>query len=900
MSSENDTPNPPKNKPATMLFDEMGIMLKQLAALDQASNEEELNQAIPALLHSIGVLTKSDRAYVFEWTLGEKPRIDNAYEWYAPNAPERTSVIRAAFEESSDNLMEVFQRDKPLVIHDVASIARTRPAEHATLSALGIRSLVAFPMYAGNRLIGFSGVDNPMIGKSGDSLIVQLLSAVSGHLACLRDNMRTRELLRSSQRALTANLDIMEREKSLLDALSIDYTSIYACNLSRNVIEMRQEVTGSNAPIIDLELPSIANCYSERLRTYFERFVIEESCPDFLERLSAARLMRELECASRVAFRFKSKPNVQGHEHFEVQITRIRSTEDDFRVVMGFRYVDELVAEEEAQRNRLQQALDRAQLNYEIVSAISKIYWVIYRIDLQEDRFEEIAAGDEMHRVAGKGGRASTTIVDALPKIVSPESQPSMRVFMDISTLRERLAARETIASEYLAADGKWHEGRFIVKKRDAAGLPAVVLYASSIIDDQKRREFEYQRELKLAANEARRANAAKTDFLRRMSHDIRTPINGIRGMVNIAKASPRDFERLQECHDKIWDASSYLLSLVNSVLDMNKLESGNIMLESRPFNMHDMLREIKSVAEGQAAEHGVTFTLAVDDGAIKHDNLIGSPSHVNQILINLVSNGIKYNCMLGEVRLSCEELDTISETPSSEGDDKQESARFRFTCEDTGIGMSEEFQSRAFEPFTQEDRSEARTHYQGSGLGLSITKNLAEKMGGTIELESEEGRGTTFIVEIPLIIDESDKRCDADPLDRRAVAGMCVLLAEDNELNAEIAEFVLNSNGIDVRTVANGRDAVDVLEQTAPGTFDAVLMDIMMPIMNGLDAARRIRASKRADLRTIPIYAMSANAFTDDIDNSLKAGMNGHLTKPFEEEHIVAALASCRKGNAV
>ncbi len=713
-----------------------------------------------------------------------------------------------------------------------------------------------------------------------------------------------------AQQALEASLRELEREKRLIDALSIDYTSIYTCNLSRDSIETRHENSGSNAPSIDVDLPAVANCYSARLREYFNRFVIEESCPDFLERLSAQRLMRDLEGSKRVAFRFRSKPNEQGNEHFEVQIVRLREDDDDFRIVMGYRYIDEIVAEEERRRRELQEALDLARYNNEIISAISKIYWVIYRVDLSTGYFEEITADDEMHRLTGGGGVASDVIDASLPSIVSPESQNAMREFMDIGTLRERLADRDTITLEYLAASGQWHLGRFIVKKRDEAGLPLVALYVSNVIDEQKRREFDYQRELKLTAEEARRANAAKTDFLRRMSHDIRTPINGIRGMIEIANHFPDDAERQQDCRDKIWNASGYLLSLVNSVLDMNKLESGSIMLERKPFDLHELLHEVASVAQAQAIEHGVSFTLEPHRETVRHWQLIGSPVHLKQILLNLASNGVKYNSKQGEVRLSCEEIvdgGDLAEVATGAGrpltavgvpaaEAASGTAVFRFVCTDTGIGMSEEFQRRAFEPFSQEDRSDARTHYQGSGLGLSITKHLVNKMCGTISLESEEGRGTAFTVVLPLAIDKSAATEAPSALDAQAVSGMRVLMAEDNELNTEIAEFMLQARGIDVTTVRDGKQALEALVEAEPGTFDAVLMDIMMPVMGGLEAARLIRASEREDLRELPIFAMSANAFTDDVRASHDAGMNGHLTKPLEEDRIIDALANCRR----
>ncbi len=884
----------------------MSALLSQLAALDQASTEEELDCAIPSLLESIGVLTFSDCVYIFESSSADQCCLENTFAWFSPAARSlgKSSVPQQVSSDVIGRWMRHFQRNEPIIIRDVEDLRKTAPFEYDILSEQGVRSLVAFPMFSGSRFIGFSGVDNPAMDESDGVPVVQLLSAVSGHLACLRENMRARKLLKENQLILQRNFDQLKSENALLDAMSVDYTAIYACDLTHDVIEMRREYGGANSIILDKDLPDIARCYSSRLREYFNRFVVRESCPDFLKRLSFERLKRDLEDTTRVAFRYQSVPNAYGQEHFEAQVTRIRVEEDEFRIVLGFRYMDDIVAEEEERKRKLTEALDVAQLNYEIISAISKIYWCIYRVDILSNYFEEISADEQMHCLTGRCGNASEIISAALPAVVSPESREAMTEFMDVATLRERLAARDSIVQEYQALNGQWHMGRFIVKKRDAEGLPTVVLYVASIIDEQKRREFEYRDELRAAADEARRANAAKTDFLRRMSHDIRTPINGIRGMVNIANHFPTDYVRQQDCRDKIWNVSSYLLSLVNSVLDMNKLESGDIMLDFKPFDLHALLHEIESVAQGQATEHGVTFVLEPHAHAVRDWRLVGSPAHVKQILLNLASNAVKYNRDHGEVHLSCEELEGGCALPDesaarSDADGPARTATFRFVCSDTGIGMTEAFQRRAFEPFTQEDRSDARTHYQGSGLGLSITKHLVDKMGGTISLESREGQGTTFTVELPFAVDADAGREDgeASAVDAQAVAGMRVLMAEDNDLNAEIAEFLLTARGIEVTVVSDGRQAVDAVFAAEPGTFDAVLMDIMMPVMNGLDATRMIRASKRSDLQELPIFAMSANAFTDDIKRSLEAGMNGHLTKPLEEDRIIAALAGCKKG---
>ena len=387
---------------------------------------------------------------------------------------------------------------------------------------------------------------------------------------------------------------------------------------------------------------------------------------------------------------------------------------------------------------------------------------------------------------------------------------------------------------------------------------------------------------LERALEETQRASLSKTDFLRRMSHDIRTPINGIRGMIEIAEHFTDDLQKQKECRDKVWEASGYLLSLVNNVLDMNKLESGAVVLTEMPFDLPQLLNEVNTVAEMQATEHGLYYDVDMEKQQIAHPYLIGSAPHLKQVLMNLASNAVKYNKENGRVTVWCRELSCDGKT-----------AEFRFACKDTGIGMSKEFQKRAFEPFTQEGRDNARTHYDGTGLGLSIVQALVRQMGGSITFESEEGVGTSFLVTLPFQIDPNPqpkpKESVSEPID---LDGVRVLLAEDNDLNMEIATFFIEQHGAKVTTARNGREAVELFANAPQGTFDLILMDIMMPVMSGYEATETIRGMAREDAKTIPIIAMSANAFQDDIQKSRSVGMNDHLPKPLSTEKLLSAIA--------
>ena len=337
----------------------------------------------------------------------------------------------------------------------------------------------------------------------------------------------------------------------------------------------------------------------------------------------------------------------------------------------------------------------------------------------------------------------------------------------------------------------------------------------------EQEKDEKYKAELLIAAKKAEAANEAKTEFLQRMSHDIRTPINGIRGLVNMADHYADDMERQTEYRTKVKEASNLLLELVNDVLDMSKLESGEIVLEEIPFNLSSISREVFVVIEQMAAEQNIR--VAWEKKEITHRDFIGSPGYVKRVMMNVLSNAVKYNRENGQIYVSCVEIP--SEQP--------EMTTMEFVCRDTGIGMAEEFQKHIFEPFAQEHTG-SRAKFAGTGLGMAISKKLVEEMGGTITFESKKGVGSTFVIRVPFKIDlDADKREESKDVSEKSIKGMHVLLAEDNELNMEIAEFMLQNEGADVTKAWNGQEAVELFRNSEPGEFDVILMDIMIPIIN-------------------------------------------------------------------
>lgn len=392
---------------------------------------------------------------------------------------------------------------------------------------------------------------------------------------------------------------------------------------------------------------------------------------------------------------------------------------------------------------------------------------------------------------------------------------------------------------------------------------------------------MEINKQLRRAIASKEKAAAAKSQFLANMSHDIRTPINGIMGMLEIIRKTKGNQDKEEECLDKIEVSSKLLLSLVNDVLDMAKLDTDAVVLSHEPFNLDRICNETVEAVSFQAEEAGLEVTGEHDD--YTGINILGSPLHLKKILINLFSNSVKYNKPNGKIHMSMKTLERTEDTITCE-----------FKIRDTGVGMSQEFvEKKLFHPFVQADTS-SRSNYTGTGLGMSIVKQLIDKMGGTISVESELGEGSCFTVVIPFEIDHEASLKQSEEAENADISGLNIMVAEDNELNMEIIEFLLTEQGAHVEKVQNGQEALDKFEGSEPGTYDVILMDLMMPVMDGISATKAIRASKHAEAETIPIIAMTANAFYEDERKCLDAGMNAHLAKPLDMKMVVSTIAEC------
>ena len=545
--------------------------------------------------------------------------------------------------------------------------------------------------------------------------------------------------------------------------------------------------------------------------------------------------------------------------------------------------------------------------NGNYVDALLETATTVYSVNITEDRVEQnFIRKEQSHQIS------LSELGLELPcsyneycrrrsEQITRETLESYRIIDTVSKLLKRFAAGEKqITVEYRErnADGsyRWVQktilmSESIVYDRDSDSEKKVI-YGMVLLKnttDLHQREQQEMDRLKAAFQEAETANKAKTAFLSRMSHDIRTPINGIMGMLQIISKNRDDHEKVDDCLEKIQISAEHLLALINDVLDMSKLEAGKVELDHIPFNLTDVLKVAYALNDAQISLGGITFISHPYE--LQHTELIGSPLHLRQILLNLFNNAMKYNRPSGTI-------DTYTRELSFDG----QKTVIEFKIVDTGIGMSEEFvKKELFKPFTQEKTDEARTEYKGTGLGMAIVKELVEKMGGTIQAESVLGKGSTFTVVIPFEIDKTPEQHvpfgASEQIQTEDLKGTRILLVEDNELNMEIAEFMLEDGGAVVLKAWNGKEAIEIFEKSEPGEIDLIMMDIMMPVMDGLEATRQIRALDRPDAATIPIVAMTANAFSDDIRRSREAGMNEHLSKPLEMEKIIRTAARyCRK----
>ena len=685
------------------------------------------------------------------------------------------------------------------------------------------------------------------------------------------------------------------QSKDIIDALSRDTQNVFFVDLDNGVSRTIKE-NGLSSDVDELMNKKIP--FEEKLRQYIPMRVHPEDREAFAKNISLEHLREALKDKDELTGSYRTiKDGVTHHYSYTVYKLANRNC-----VVSCFRNIDDIIArhaaEEQQKREREQALQEQREEQLAIFNALSRNFKNVYLINLKKAtarvlKLEDPYNDDRLVNLMDKEFPYEPFLNAWIASAVHPDEKETLRYALSPEHLREVFASEDEYTGSYrMYGKGQIINYQFRISKLDdnnrlIAGFQIVDDIIQAHLEEEKLRrekELAYQKKIVSAMEDAKLANKTKTEFLLRMSHDIRTPLNGIIGMLEIANRFGDDIEKQAECREKVYESSKVLLELINEVLDMSKLESGSVTLEHVPFSLEKMAYEIFTVLEKQAEERGIE--VIEEDCHVEHPKLIGSPVHFKRLVMNIIGNAIKYNRPHGKIYITCREVSFDGNT-----------AVIETKIRDTGIGMSEEFQKHLFEPFSQENSS-ARTKYGGTGLGMSITKSLVEKMGGTITFESEKDVGTTFDVLIPFDVDLATHMDTAAQGEGESVsiAGEKLILAEDNELNLEIAKFLLEDAGATVIEARNGEEAVSAFNASAPGEIAAILMDLMMPVMDGYEATRLIRRSDRPDAKTIPIIAMTANAFVEDRIATKKAGMNAHIAKPLDSRTVISTVASLIK----
>ena len=694
--------------------------------------------------------------------------------------------------------------------------------------------------------------------------------------------------IRKEELQLNTQQDMSSEDIYVLKKLFTEYVSLYRLELNSGKYEILRLVENTNAKQLVGEEHTIFADYDEFTRRYADAFVPETEQEEFLDWHKCENLKKRLQEKESLTYYYHSVSKDGKDSYYEAYAVKGKADGKNFYIFLGYRNVDVILYKEKAIQEQLQKALDEAKLSNEIIEAIAKSYQYISRIDIAKDWFEEIANRDAENMNYKKSGEVFSGNRNVCKKLVAEEYQEAFLKFTDITTLPVRMKNEETIVMEYQMKDGNWHKLRFIEKKRDKDGNLTHVLCAIRSISDVKKKE----QELLQQVAEARKDAALKSRFLSNMSHDIRTPINGIIGMTELADRYPDNPEIQKKCREKLLESARHLVSMVNDILDMNKLETEQFVENDIPFNLAAVLNRVNTDQQMQAGKKKIDYVVDWKKSEMNHMYLMGNPVYIEKLLTVITDNAVKFTKPGGNVSVWCREI--------SEDDER---AFYEFGCSDNGIGMSEEFAGHAFEMFSQENKT-SRTQYEGTGLGLAIAKKITERLGGTIEIKSKKGCGTTVTMTIPFKtgvqnLMQYTENVNTESTEDIPLEGLHALIAEDNELNLEIAKLMLEEKGICVECAADGKEAVAKFEESEPGYYDVIFMDIMMPYMNGWDATRKIRTLQRPDADKIPIIAMSANAFAEDIINSHISGMNWHLTKPIDADKLMTALKECiRKNN--
>lgn len=689
--------------------------------------------------------------------------------------------------------------------------------------------------------------------------------------------------------------DIKNQEKikntlQTLEVLNKDYITIYHVNLDED--RYICYVNAQNCQIKSDELIYNDGIYSETMKSCIENLVVEEDKERLRKETAIESLKKRIKEENKFSIRYKSAKNEEEQENFEIQIVACGNP-DENTIVMGFRCIDEIVLKEQLMKKEVEAGKKRQEYRSLLVSyhALRSSMWCV---DFDSNNnILDIEMTDDFKLLLGYDiDDDMTDFGKSWRQQIHPDDNKI--TLKQWNYLKDEKAGSEERQIKFECrfrrknGEYRWYSvaGKYLLGDEGKKTLIGVL----TDIDEEKKLKLALaedveqlkrtKKDLEKALERAKQASKAKSDFLSRMSHDIRTPINGIKGMLMLTKEYAGDKEKVIEEISKAQDAEETLELLVNDVLDMSRLEQGKVKLSNGVININKLFQENEELYADSLKERNIHVVNCMQN--IKHSNIYGSAIHLKRIFLNIMTNCIKYNKEGGKIQKS------VLEEPIDSNH-----SMYSFIIEDTGIGMSKEFVNYLFEPFTREV-NDAGTVYQGTGLGMTITKELIELMGGTISVRSEKGVGSRFEIKIPfeLCMNEINKESDKTANNNISLKGRRILLVEDNELNLEIAEFILKEKGAEVTTARNGIQAVDKFSSSAEGWFDLILMDIMMPFMDGYEATKKIRAMGRDDSDKVPIVAMTANVLSDDIKKAKRAGINEHIAKPIDVQRLLSVMA--------
>ncbi len=530
-----------------------------------------------------------------------------------------------------------------------------------------------------------------------------------------------------------------------------------------------------------------------------------------------------------------------------------------------------------------QESIMREQKRLQIINALGQAYSIILLLNIKKNMLEVIKFSDGVGHNIRKEDLSNALRKEYIENMIAPSFQKNYMAFTDISTMESRLKEHDSISCISQTIKGAWMRSMIVPQKCDEKGNLSTVLLAISDVTEEKEHELEQDRILRNALSSAEHANRAKTAFLNNMSHDIRTPMNAIIGFTSLAAEHLDDREIIRDYLEKISTSGKHLLSLINDVLDMSRIESGSVKIEKTNVYLPDVLENLKTII--LESVHAKQQKLLIKQQDVVHEDIITDKLRLTQVLLNIISNAVKFTPVGGTIHILVEE----------KASQKAGYAVYSFCIKDNGIGMSKEFQEHVFDSFARE-RTVTESGITGTGLGMAITKNIVDLMGGTIHLTSKQGEGSEFIVTLECELADKtvqDKQSSCPKAEKKHLdySGKKVLLVEDNELNREIATEILKSLGLKVDYAADGMEAVEIMSSEAGNQYDMIFMDIQMPKMDGYTATREIRTLKDTKKANVPIIAMTANAFDEDRKKAIKAGMNGHIAKPIDVNVILQNL---------